>query len=79
MRCQRDAAIDAKHKDLTRKVAFKANGVLLNYDTAFVEAVAAMLEEGFHHSCLVKLEDYTERSFIFRFAVRSARLLAPIL
>lgn len=52
---------------------------LLNYDTAFVAAVADMLEEDFHHSRLVKLEDYTERSFIFRLAVRSARLLAPVL
>jgi hypothetical protein len=27
----------------------------------------------------VKLEEYTERHFLFRLAVRSARLLAPIL
>lgn len=52
---------------------------LLNYDIGFVRAVADMLKEDFHHSRLVKLEDYTERSFIFRLAVRSARLLAPIL
>jgi cardiolipin synthase len=52
---------------------------LLNYDAAFVGAVAEMLEEDFHHSRLVKLEDYTERSFLFKLAVRSARLLAPIL
>ena len=52
---------------------------LLNYHAGFVGAVADMLEEDFHHSRLVKLEDYTERSFIFRLAVRSARLLAPIL
>jgi len=38
-----------------------------------------MLEEDFNHSRLVKLEDYTERPFLFRLAVRSARLLAPIL
>lgn len=52
---------------------------LLNYDAAFVGAVAEMLEEDFNHSRLVKLEDYTERPFLFRLAVRSARLLAPIL
>lgn len=52
---------------------------LLNYDPGFVGAVADMLEKDFNHSRPVKLEDYTERSFIFRLAVRSARLLAPIL
>ena len=52
---------------------------LLNYDAAFVDAVADMLEEDFHHSRPVKLEEYTERHFLFRLAVRSARLLAPIL
>ena len=52
---------------------------LLNYDAAFVGAVAEMLEEDFNHSRIVKLEDYTERPFIFKLAVRSARLLAPIL
>jgi cardiolipin synthase len=52
---------------------------LLNYDAGFVGAVAEMLEEDFNHSRLVKLEDYTGRHFLFRLAVRSARLLAPIL
>jgi cardiolipin synthase A/B len=52
---------------------------LLNYDATFVGAVADMLDEDFNHSRLVKLEDYTDRPFIFKLAVRSARLLAPIL
>jgi cardiolipin synthase len=52
---------------------------LLNYDAGFVGAVAEMLEEDFLHSRLVKLEDYTERPFLFKLAVRSARLLSPIL
>jgi cardiolipin synthase len=52
---------------------------LLNYDAAFVRAVEAMLAEDFEHSRPVKLEAYTERSFGFKLAVQSARLLAPIL
>jgi cardiolipin synthase len=52
---------------------------LLNYDTGFVQAVEAMLEDDFSHSRRVALREYTERPFLFRLAVQSARLLAPIL
>jgi cardiolipin synthase len=52
---------------------------LLNYDAVFIEAVEAMLADDFNHSRMVALEEYTERPFLFRLAVQSARLLAPIL
>jgi cardiolipin synthase len=52
---------------------------LLNYDAVFIETVEAMLADDFNHSRMVALEEYTERSFLFRLAVQSARLLAPIL
>ena len=51
----------------------------LNYGTAFVRAVEAMLVDDFAHSRPVELREYTERSFGFRLLSRSARLLAPIL
>jgi cardiolipin synthase len=51
----------------------------LNYDPSFIEEVEAMLQEDFSRSRLVELAEYTQRSFWFRLAVRSARLFAPIL
>jgi cardiolipin synthase len=52
---------------------------LLNYDPGFVAEVEAMLENDFSRSRPVTMEEYSERSFFFKLAVRSARLLAPIL
>ena len=52
---------------------------LLNYDPGFVNAVKAMLETDFAGSRPVTMEEYSKRSFFFKLAVRSARLLAPIL
>jgi len=52
---------------------------LLNYDAGFVRAVATMLGEDFEHSRRVALEEFTARAFVFKLAVQSARLLAPIL
>ena len=52
---------------------------LLNYDPGFVTEVEAMLENDFSRSRPVTMEEYSERSFFFKLAVRSARLLAPIL
>jgi cardiolipin synthase A/B len=52
---------------------------ILNYDSQFIKEVENMLSEDFANSRLVTLKDYTERSFFFKVAVRSARLLAPIL
>ncbi len=52
---------------------------LLNYDASFVKEIEAMLSTDFARSRPVTLEDYTGKSFFFKLAVRSARLLAPIL
>ena len=42
------------------------------------QALAALFPD-FSRSRLVELADYTQRSFLFRLAVRSAKLFAPIL
>ena len=52
---------------------------LLNYDPGFVSEVETMLTNDFSRSRSVTLEEYSERSFFFKLAARSARLLAPIL
>ena len=52
---------------------------LLSYDSSFIKKIEDMFNEDFSRSHLVELTDYTHRSFFFRLAVRSARLLAPIL
>jgi len=52
---------------------------LLNYDYIFIKKVEDMLTADFSHSHPVAIEDYTRKSFLFKLAVRSARLLAPIL
>jgi len=52
---------------------------LLNYEADFIQAVAAMLADDFQHSRPVALEEYSERPFLFKLAVQSARLLAPVL
>ncbi len=52
---------------------------LLNYDSNFIKEVEDMLTADFSRSRLVTIEDYTRKSFLFKLAVRSARLLAPIL
>lgn len=52
---------------------------LLNYDPVFVRAVDTMLTDDFSRSRPVSMDEYTRRSFFFKLAARSARLLAPIL
>ena len=52
---------------------------LLNYDSSVIKEVEDMLNEDFSQSRPVELTDYTRRSFFFKLAVRSAKLLAPIL
>lgn len=52
---------------------------LLNYDPGFVKEVETMLTQDFSRSRPATMEDYSERPFYFKLAVRSARLLAPIL
>jgi cardiolipin synthase A/B len=75
---QQCAAVGTANLD-NRSFRLNFELTLLNYDAAFVQAVEKMLDEDFDRSRLVKLEEYTERHFLFRLAVRSARLLAPIL
>ena len=52
---------------------------ILNYDPQFIKEVEDMLSADFCRSRPVAMEDYTSKSFFFKLAVRSARLLAPIL
>jgi hypothetical protein len=52
---------------------------LLNYDPPFVKKVEAMPHKDFSRSRLIELAVYTQQSFLFRLAVRSARSFAPIL
>jgi len=52
---------------------------LINFDPTFINSVAAMLDHDFSSSRVVKLSEYTQRSFPFKLAVRLASLLNPIL
>ncbi|MEH6570645.1 MAG: cardiolipin synthase [Halioglobus sp.] len=47
-------------------------------DFAFNDEVARMLEDDFHNGTAVTDEEIKEQGFLFRFAVRAARLTAPI-
>ena len=51
---------------------------ILLHDADFAGEVQAMLEADFANSRLVTAKEYTDRAAIFRFFVKSARLLAPI-
>ena len=52
---------------------------LLNFDPSFIKSVEDMLNNDFACCRQVVMEDYTQRIFLFKLAVRSARLLSPIL
>lgn len=52
---------------------------LLVSDRDFASSVEKMLEDDFTHSRPLSLADFNDRSFLFRLAVQSARLCAPIL
>ena len=52
---------------------------LLNYDSSFISEVETMLSNDFARSQPASMEEYSRRPFLFKLAVRSARLLAPIL
>jgi cardiolipin synthase len=52
---------------------------LIDFDPEFVKNVADMLGADFSRSRPVELTDYTRKSPLFKFAVRTAKLLAPIL
>jgi cardiolipin synthase len=47
-------------------------------DRVFGAATAAMLEEDFAQCRRVAADEYDRRSFLFKLAVQSSRLLAPI-
>lgn len=47
-------------------------------DSAFVYEVTEMLREDFRHAKEARLEDFTEKPFLFRAACRAARLFAPM-
>jgi len=48
---------------------------ILNYDPGFIKQVEGMLTVDFSRSRAVTMEDYTQKSFFFKLAARSARLL----
>ena len=52
---------------------------LLNYDSFFIREVETMLSNDFTRSKAATMDDYIRRPFLFKLAVRFARLLAPIL
>jgi cardiolipin synthase len=53
--------------------------MLLNFSSSFIAEVETMLEDDLTRCRRVDLEDYTGRNFLFRFAVRVAALVSPIL
>jgi cardiolipin synthase len=52
---------------------------ILDYAPRFIEDVATMLTEDVARSHRAATDEYTDKSFFFKLAVRSACLLAPIL
>ena len=52
---------------------------MLFHDAEFAAEVRAMLERDFERSRPFLVSEYSERGLAFRFAVRAARLMAPIL
>lgn len=74
---QRLAAVGTANLD---NRSFRLNFEITGFSTdgKFVAEVTAMLEEDFRHSVEAKVEDFTQKSFLFRAACRAARLLAPI-
>ena len=53
--------------------------MLFNYSPGFVQQVDSMLRTDLAKCRMVALEDYTDRSFFFKLAVRTAALVSPIL
>jgi cardiolipin synthase len=49
------------------------------YDEGFTREVAAMLERDFAHGRRIRPDDYRDRPWHWRFGVRLARLMAPVL
>jgi cardiolipin synthase len=74
----RCAAVGTANLD-NRSIRLNFEITLLNYDSLFIREVETMLSNDFARSQSVTMDDYIHRSFLFKLAVRSARLLAPIL
>jgi cardiolipin synthase A/B len=74
---QRLAAVGTANLD---NRSFRLNFEITGFspDRKFVDEVTSMLLEDFNNSVEAKLEDFTEKSLLFRAACRTARLLAPI-
>jgi cardiolipin synthase len=72
------AAVGTANMD-NRSFRLNFEMMLLNFSRPFIDQVAAMLEEDLTRCKQVRVEDYVERNFLFRFAVRVAALVAPIL
>ena len=85
-RCHHKIKDDELGRELKAKLIQKARERIWIASPYFVpdgqvlsKKVEDMLNEDFSRSRTVELTDYTQRSFFFKLAVRSARLLAPIL
>jgi cardiolipin synthase len=72
------AAVGTANMD-NRSFRLNFEMMLLNFSRPFIDQVAAMLEEDLTRCKQVRVEDYVDRNFLFRFAVRVAALVAPIL
>ena len=59
------------------RLNFEITAVLI--DEAFARQVERMFEEDFRRSRVMAPDEYESRSFLFRLAVRTARLMAPVL
>lgn len=74
----RVAAIGTVNLD-NRSFRLNFEFTLLNFNASFVKNVEKMLQKDFSQSRLVTLAEFNRRSFFFKLASRSARLLAPVL
>jgi cardiolipin synthase len=74
---QRLAAVGSANLD---NRSFRLNFEITGFspDPVFVDEVARMLEADFEVSVEARIEDFSEKSFLFRAACRVARLMAPV-
>jgi cardiolipin synthase len=66
----------ANFDNRSMRLNFEITMVFIDKD--FASKVEAMLKADFAKSRLVSAKEYTDRSLMFRFPVRAARLLAPL-
>jgi len=72
------AAVGTANLD-NRSMRLNFELTMINYDPSFIGHVETMLLNDFSQSRPVDLSEFTQKSFLFRLAVRFARLLAPVL